>query len=150
MKNLIILICCLVVKVSFGQTDIYISSKRVDSLVFEYINVFRIHNNVKSIKWDDKVYKAAQHHTTYMVKTGTLSHEETIKVEGLDSLYSPTDRGMFYGTVSLAENCASGEPTIFLDTNECMIDRQLKIAKKSLAKFTQDTYEFLKNFIFDI
>jgi uncharacterized protein YkwD len=70
MKRLIItLLLISTILTSYSQTPL-------DYKVFEKINEYRVENGVRELKWDDKTYMAAKHHTDYMVKNKILSHRE--------------------------------------------------------------------------
>jgi uncharacterized protein YkwD len=77
MKKIIILFLLAIQFVS-AQT-------KLDSLVFEKVNQYRIENGLKEFKFDSVCFKASKHHTSYLVKTGRVGHSE-------DSLKEPKDR----------------------------------------------------------
>lgn len=64
--------------IAFTQT-------KLDTLVFNKVNEYRISMNVEPLKWDTICFKAAEFHTKFIVKSGKVGHTE-------DSLKDPKDR----------------------------------------------------------
>ena len=83
MKNLILSIAFLLVElISFSQEKKYdttlVRQIRLEKLVIQYINDYRVSLGRKPVKWDDHIYQVAAHHARYLAFRGIkLSHFET-------------------------------------------------------------------------
>ena len=79
-----------------------ISQTSLDHLLFEKCNNYRSANGLKRWAWSGKAFEAAEHHTNYQVKSGTMGHDENTRTP------SPTSRLDYYGIdwVYSGENCA--------------------------------------------
>lgn len=71
---------------------------KLDSMLFNKINEYRVSNGVNIIEWDTNIFKAANHHSTYLkllnydsVKT-TFTHTENVNVDDFDELLEFFDR----------------------------------------------------------
>jgi uncharacterized protein YkwD len=53
------------------------SQTNLDKLVFKKVNEYRKQKKLKELTWDDKAYKASDHHLKYMVKNSFVSHDES-------------------------------------------------------------------------
>lgn len=78
MRSLITIFLLFISILTFGQT-------KVDTLVFNKVNEYRISENIEPLKWDTNCFKVVEIHTKYLIKTGKVGHEE-------DSLKDPEDR----------------------------------------------------------
>jgi uncharacterized protein YkwD len=78
-----------------GQTTL-------DSLVFNQLNNYRKSKRVRSLDFDSKNFKAANHHSIYLSNSNKIVHTE-------DTLIYPIDRLKFYGGKSnhIGENILS-------------------------------------------
>jgi uncharacterized protein YkwD len=78
MRALITIFLVFISILTFGQT-------KLDTLVFNKVNEYRVSMNIEPLKWDTTCFKASEIHTKYLVKTGKVGHTE-------DSLKDPKDR----------------------------------------------------------
>jgi hypothetical protein len=103
---------CLIIVSSFGQT-------KLDTLLFNKINEYRISKHLNELVWDTSAYKASKHHNDYLVKNSFNSPKRYIdaaKAEPLSKtsfvlkptlvyphredcsiFFSPSDRYKYYG-----------------------------------------------------
>ena len=83
MKNLFLsLVLVMVGLVSFSQemkTDTTLVRQiKLEKLVLQYINDYRVSLGIKPVKWDDKIYVLASHQARYLSYRGIeLSHFQT-------------------------------------------------------------------------
>ncbi len=89
MKKILIIALVFISTLSFGQT-------KLDSVLFDKINEYRVSKKVSPLKWNISIYKAAEHHTKYIEITGHFSHYEDSIVTGFNSLLTHHDRLRFY------------------------------------------------------
>ena len=52
------------------------SQTKLDKLVFKKINEYRKQKGLHEFLWDEKAYKASDHHLKYLLKNSILSHSE--------------------------------------------------------------------------
>ena len=52
------------------------SQTKLDKLVFKKINEYRKQKGLHEFLWDEKAYKASDHHLKYLLKNSTISHFE--------------------------------------------------------------------------
>ncbi len=110
MKNILTIIILLITLSSmFSQT-------KLDSVVFEKVNEYRISKGFKSLGWDITCYKAAKVHTNYLFRTGKVGHKE-------DTLVDPKDRLRYVDS--------KGKWTII---NEVAISTNINIKDDSIDK----------------
>lgn len=71
---------------------------KLDSMLFDKVNDYRESQGISRLMWDNDVYKAANHHSTYLklinkdsLKT-VMTHAESKNVEGFEELMYFTDR----------------------------------------------------------
>ena len=69
--------------VTFSQT-------KLDSLVLDEINSYRNSKGLCDLKYSPINFKASNHHSKYLVRTGRIGHTE-------DTLVTTSDRVKFYG-----------------------------------------------------
>jgi uncharacterized protein YkwD len=117
----------------FSQTDL-------EKVVLKELNLYRNANQLKPVVYSTAITKAAKHHTRWMVATNLCSHYETSDVTGIKTLYSPEDRGKFFGLVnninSLEEICnetKSFEGNLFNATKKS----DAKLGKDIIIKFSK-------------
>jgi hypothetical protein len=97
--------------ISFGQPT------KIDSILFDMINKYRVENGVHELIWNDTLWKASNHYSTWCSKVNfrpkelgiifkTNPHREYIDVPNFKEIYSPSDRAShFLGRkVSCGEN----------------------------------------------
>ena len=73
MKNIITFLFTLLTLVSFSQERVH----ELEKLIFDKVNQFRVSEGLSPVKWNDKVYNAANHHALYISKRGIqVSHYE--------------------------------------------------------------------------
>jgi len=96
MKLINTVILLLISVLSFSQT-------KLDSLVLSKINSYRVSKGLDVVKFSTIDFKAANHHSNYLVGKGFISHTE-------DTLTNPSDRYKFFGGdkyASVGENVLS-------------------------------------------
>ena len=69
MKTILISLFMMFVLNMFSQT-------KLDKLVFKKINEYRKQKGLHEFLWDEKAYKASDHHLKYLLKNSILSHSE--------------------------------------------------------------------------
>jgi len=69
MKKILLILSILLTTLSYGQT-------KLDSLIFDKVNEYRISNGLSSWVWDSKVFLIAEKHNEYQVKISNISHYE--------------------------------------------------------------------------
>lgn len=69
MKKILLILSILLTTLSYGQT-------KLDSLIFDKVNEYRISNGLSSWVWDAKVFLIAEKHNEYQVKISNISHYE--------------------------------------------------------------------------
>jgi len=69
MKTILISLFMMFVLNMFSQT-------KLDKLVFKKINEYRKQKGLHEFLWDEKAYKASDHHLKYLLKNSTISHFE--------------------------------------------------------------------------
>ena len=74
MKKLVTILLLFLALLSYGQT-------KLDSLIFENVNEYRIENGLSPWEWDSRVFLVAEKHNTYQVKISDISHKELQDVE---------------------------------------------------------------------
>jgi len=91
MKTLFIIILSLFTTQLVSQTNL-------DSLLFNKVNDYRILNGLDKIMWDNDIYKAANHHSTYLTllnsspEKAIISHIEKIDFNDFEELYGLYER----------------------------------------------------------
>ena len=69
----------------------------LENLIFQKVNEFRISEGLLPVKWDDKVYKAAEHHALYISERGIqVSHYEIDDKENFIEMERAQDRIKHY------------------------------------------------------
>jgi hypothetical protein len=89
-NNIFIAILSLITTQVIGQTSL-------EKAVLTELNLYRKTHNLQPVFHSTDIAKASKHHTRWMVATNLCSHYETTDVVGFKTLYSPEDRGTFYG-----------------------------------------------------
>lgn len=102
MKNRIII----AIAILLSMPASVLAQTALETAVLNELNSFRKANKLQPVVYSAEVTKAAKHHTQWMAATNTCSHYETSEVPGIKKLYSPEDRGNFYG---LLKNINSSE-----------------------------------------
>ena len=85
MKNLFLLLFSLTYFLGISQT-------KLESLVFDEINQYRVENGLSKVTWDNCPYKAAKNQTNYIDKTGDYAHTQKNS-----TFENPSKRLMYYG-----------------------------------------------------
>ena len=116
MKNPLILIFSLFISISYGQS-------KLDSLVFEKINQYRSSKSIPVIKWDSDIWKASNHHASYLRKLNgkfilKISHYEKIDLDSIKTLNNPNDRISFYTEFKGGSECVNSTATNRLKNND--------------------------------
>ena len=58
----------------------------MDMVLLDLINDYRTENNLKPITFSNRVWGVGEHHTRYMVKSGDLSHNESLDLPNFKEL----------------------------------------------------------------
>jgi len=80
--------------ISFGLN----AQTTLDSALFDKINEYRVSNGVSEIAWDTNIFKAANHHSTYLKLLNYdslrtfITHSEAIRLDDFEELMYFTDR----------------------------------------------------------
>ena len=115
MKKLIPILLSLLTLVSYSQTEL-------DMLTFNALNEYRIEHGVKPLVFDSNIWKAAQHHSTYLSENGypdnyvcSSGHHELELVEF-------TDRLRYYGVnwAGTAVECVTTGGDYFSDVENAL------------------------------
>lgn len=135
MKFIQTLFLLLISIVSFSQT-------RLDSLVLIEINSYRISKGLDSVKYSDINFKASNHHSKYLVRTGKIGHTE-------DTLVSTSDRVKFYGgrSTHIGENVSSLSLNV-KDSDDQYLNKISKSIVKSWMESPEHNRILLSNFKF--
>jgi len=119
-----------------------LSQTVLEKAVIKELNLYRKANQLEPVVYSAAITKAAKHHTQWMVATNLCSHDETSDVAGIKTLYSPEDRGNFFGLLnninSLEEICnqtKSFEGNIFNATKKS----DAKLGKDIIIKFSKSS-----------
>lgn len=71
---------------------------KLDSMLFNKINEYRVFNRVNTLQWDTNIFKVSNHHSTYLkllnydsLKT-TITHTEDVDVKDFEELTNSSDR----------------------------------------------------------
>jgi len=101
MKKLITLLLLTLTIVSYGQT-------KLDSLIFEKVNNYRVENGLSPWVWENKVFLIAEKHNTYQLKISDISHKESQDVENHEEINSLASRfdSVFTNWLRCGENVA--------------------------------------------
>lgn len=99
MKNKIIIAIAILLSVS---TPV-LSQTALETSVLKELNHYRDSLGLQPVLYSVEVTKAAKHHTQWMVATNTCDHYETSNAPGIKTLYSPIDRGNFFGFLKNAK-----------------------------------------------
>ena len=99
MKNIIIILLSLLTISSYGQNELEIK-------IFKYFNDYRVENGVNPLKFDYKVFLAAQHHNNYLNDNGYPYNYNFYNGHREKELVYVSDRVKEYGTTTLL---SSGE-----------------------------------------
>ena len=79
-----------IITISFLLIQLVVSAQtKIDTLVFNKVNEYRVSMNLNPLKWDTTCFKASNIHTKYIKRTNKLSHTE-------DTLVNPQDRLKFF------------------------------------------------------
>ena len=74
MKKILTILLTILTISSYGQT-------KLDLLIFDKVNKYRVENGLSTWVWEDKVFLIAEKHNNYQVKISDISHEELQDVE---------------------------------------------------------------------
>lgn len=113
MRALITIFLVFISILTFGQT-------KIDTVVFNKVNEYRVSKNIEPLKWDTTCFKAAEIHTKYLIKTGKVGHTE-------DSLKDPEDRIRVFNKKTrfktICEVAVSTKPINIKDTDVDIIEK---------------------------
>lgn len=145
---------------------------KLDSMLFNKINEYRVSNGVNEIAWDTNIFKAANHHSTYLkllnydsLKT-TITHTENVDVDGFDELLEFFDRFDKYTdkrNIFIAENITGTlrkktfevEKIVdiiinnwknSIEHNKIMLSKDAKYGACSIVVFTKGFYSASKDY----
>ena len=101
MKKLITILLLTLTIFSYGQT-------KLDSLIFEKVNNYRVENGLSPWVWENKVFLIAEKHNTYQLKISDISHKESQDVENHEEINSLASRfdSVFTNWLRCGENVA--------------------------------------------
>ena len=121
--------------VSFSQT-------KLDSLVLVEINSYRSSKGLDSVVCSAINFKASNHHSKYLVRTGKIGHTE-------DTLVSTSDRVKFYGgkCTHIGENVTSLSLN-FKDSDDKFLNKISKDIVKSWINSPDHNRILLSDFKF--
>jgi uncharacterized protein YkwD len=110
-----------IITISFLLIQLVVSSQtKIDTLVFNKVNEYRITMCLNPLKWDNTSFKASNIHTKYLVRTGKVGHTE-------DTLVNPQDRLKFFDKkgkwVTICEVALSTKPRNIKDTDIDIIEK---------------------------
>ena len=115
MRNIITIILIILSVSLFSQT-------KLDTLVFNNINKYRDSLSLPKLTWDTISFKAAKHHSNYILQKNTFNKDHLVRVLGHaeDTLKSPSNRYDYYGGNNwtyVGENLAIVNPVYKNDDN---------------------------------
>jgi uncharacterized protein YkwD len=136
MKLINTIILLLISVLSFSQT-------KLDSLVLSKINSYRVSKGLNEVAFSTIDFKAANHHSNYLVGKGFISHTE-------DTLNNPSDRYIFFGGdkyASVGENVLLyslnvKDDKLLLDKISTELVDMWKTSKKHNEILLTEEYEF--------
>lgn len=116
MKKFLILLLTLITFVGYSQT-------KIELLVFDALNEYRVKNNFSILEFNDTVLLAAEHHNAYLKENGypfivplSNPHRENVLVRPLDRLFN-------YGVVTIKSGeCIVAIPRGIGETDEDLVD----------------------------
>lgn len=106
MRNKLILVFSFILSMSYGQS-------KLDSLVFDKINQYRLSKHIEPIIWDSDIWKASNHHALYLEKlnkkeiAAKSSHYENIDLDDIKTFRTPDDRISFYTKFKRGSECVT-------------------------------------------
>ena len=69
MKKILTILLTILTISSYGQT-------KLDLLIFDKVNEYRVENGLSTWVWESKVFLVAEKHNNYQVKISDISHKE--------------------------------------------------------------------------
>lgn len=69
MKKILVIAFIVSNSISFAQT-------KLDSMLFDRVNQYRVSNGLHKIIWDTRMYKVADNQSKYMYLTGSVTHNQ--------------------------------------------------------------------------
>jgi len=116
MKKLIIILLLFLSITSYGQT-------KIELLVFDALNEYRVKNGVSTLEFNDTVLLAAEHHNAYLKENGypfivplSNPHRENVLVRPLDRLFK-------YGIITIKSGeCIVAVPRGIGETDEDLVN----------------------------
>ena len=134
MKNIITTIFIMLSLSLFSQT-------KIDTLVFNKVNEYRISMCLNPLKWETTCFKASEIHTKYLKHTNKVGHTE-------DTLVNPQDRLKFFDKKGkwtiINEVALSTKPRNIKDT-EIDINEKLATDVVEVWKSSKDHNDILLN-----
>ena len=79
MKKFLTILLSILTISSYGQT-------KLDFLIFEKVNNYRIENGLVAWKWDNRVFLIAEKHNVYQLKISDISHKELLDAENHEEI----------------------------------------------------------------
>ena len=115
MKKLIIILFLFLSIISYGQT-------KIEVLIFDALNEYRVEHGVSPLKFNDTVLLAAEHHNIYLNENGYPYNYILSNPHSEEVLVREWDRLVKYGITTLK----SGECIVFMprglyETNEDLV-----------------------------
>lgn len=120
-------------------SNLVFSQTKLDSLVLEEINFYRLSKNLKALNLSTINYKASAQHSKYLFRNGKIGHTE-------DTLTNPLDRFVFFGgkTNHIGENVTSVNINVKDDSidlvkiSKLIVDSWIKSTEHNKILLTKD------------
>lgn len=97
-----------------------LAQTKLDTLVFNKVNDYRVSMSVPILKWDTTCFNASRIHTKYLVRTGKVGHGE-------DSLKEPKERMKVFDKkgkwTTICEVALSTKPINIKDTDIDILEK---------------------------
>ena len=128
----------------------------IEKLLLIKINRFRLENGIDTAEYSERLSKASRHHAKWMSRTGILSHDETVEVNGQKRIEKLKDRLIEYGCF---ENDFKGSNenaafSVGMKTREQVAEQIFLLWKNSkdhrenmLTRISPDRKKFIKNLV---
>lgn len=96
-------LCTLILALTTVST---IAQTKLDSLVFNKVNEYRISMGLSKLKFDTTCFKAASLHTKFLTKTDKVGHKEDTLIDTKDRLgfYDKTHKWTIINEVAISTN----------------------------------------------
>ena len=122
MKTLVLISFYLLSISCFCQT-------KIDSILFDKINKYRISKNLNELKWDTISYKSSNLHTLYLQNKNISSHYEDSQ-----QLKTPSDRFKYFGGKNNVNEIITGVYKNYIDNELLIYDKLMNITLDNWIK----------------